>query len=135
MQNKCVQKVAAKFEANSMHACLTPFVIKRNWWQQPKSFEQKKGKTESGSIAVAVDKNAVKFDVACFLSHPLHFLCWKIQINCPKSKRVCSTQHFPSSMHSQWSDDTTLPHPSIPLLCFVHVLVCVCSDFSENLMT
>lgn len=44
VQNKCVQKVVAKFEANSMHACLTPLVIKRNWQQQPKSLEQKKGK-------------------------------------------------------------------------------------------
>lgn len=59
-------KSCCEIRANSMHA----FVIKRNWWQQPKSFEQKKGKIESGSIAVAaaaVDKNAVKFS----LSHSL----------------------------------------------------------------
>lgn len=55
-------KSCCEIRANSVHACLTPLVIKRNWWQQPKSFEQKKGKIESGSIAAAaVDKNAVKF--------------------------------------------------------------------------
>lgn len=99
-------------------------VIKRNRWQQPKPFEQKKGNPESGSIATK--------KMLLTLSRHLLLLSLVFVKN-PNQlpNRSAFVTHFPSIACVLNGLTTRLCPHSLISSCVVRA----CSDFTENLMT